>query len=204
MKADASKDIQNVIDQSQKEKTFEPCLEDNDGWRRFLKRSIPMLYGMYVRKGLNPALAEELVQKTVFDAVKGHSTFDKTKGSTEQWIFGIARRNIAIEMRRRASRPTVNGDITAYLNAIDTRPLPDEILERTETAQAVKDALEKLDARDRTVLQAKYIQDLSARTIAEKIGVTEKAVHSLLYRARKSLRDKLKNIRPLNKEEQKK
>ena len=116
-------------------------------------------------------------------------------------IFGIARTNLAIEMRRRASRPTINGDVTAYLNAIDTQPVPDEILERKETARAVKDALEKLDARDRTVLQEKYIEDLPARKIAEKMNLTEKAVHSLLYRARKALRDKLKNFRPLNKEE---
>jgi len=41
------------------------------------------------------------------------------------------------------------------------------------------------------VLTYKYLDDLPARTIAERLGLTEKAVHSLLYRARISLRNTL-------------
>lgn len=190
-----------MVDQPAQKNDFEPCLDDNQGWRIFLTRAIPMLYGMYVRKGIHPALAEELVQKTVFDAVKGRNTFDRTKGAAEQWIFGIARNNLAIEMRRRESRPKLNTDIGAYLKAIDTKPLPAEILEQNETARAVRDALDKLDAKDRTVLQAKYLEDLPAKEIAKNMNTTEKAIHSLLYRARNALRDKLKDFRPLNKEE---
>lgn len=162
-----------------------------------------MIYGMFVRKGLNPALAEELVQQTVFDAVRGQKTFDETKGSIEQWITGIARNNLALEMRRRASRPVIEGDITNYLQAIDKQLLPDEVLEQKETAQVVTLAMDRLESNERMVLRLKYIEDLSARKIAIKMDLTEQAVHSLLYRARNALRDKLKSIHPLYKEEQK-
>ncbi len=175
--------------------------DDAETWRALLGRAIPMIYGLFVRRGLNPGLAEELVQQTVFDAVRGRGSFDAGRGTAEQWMLGIARNNLALEMRRRATRPSLNGDISTYLAAIDTTPLPDEVLEKAETAHAVRAALDQLDDRSRKVLQAKYLDDLSARTIAQRMGITEKAVHSLLYRARNSLREKLKTLRPLDEEE---
>lgn len=175
---------------------------DAELWREFLSQEIPRLYGMFIKRWANPSLAEELVQKTVFDAVRGRSSYDTSKGSPEEWVFGIARNNIRLEIRRRASRPTVDGDISAYLEVIDTEPLPDEVLERKETAGIVRTALNKLESKEQAVLKARYIENLSARDIAEQIGITEKAVHSLLYRARISLRAELKSIAPLRKEEQ--
>jgi len=169
---------------------------DADIWRDFIGREIPQLYGMFMRRWPNPSLAEELVQKTVFDAVRGCGSYDPSRGSPKEWIFGIARNNIRLEMRRRAGRPSVDGDISSYLETIDSEPLPDEVLEQKETAVIVRSALQKLDGKEQAVLKTKYIEGLSARDIAQQIGITEKAVHSLLYRARISLRRQLKRMAP--------
>ena len=176
---------------------------DADIWREFIGREIPRLYGVFMRRWPNPSLAEELVQKTVFDAVRRCDSYDLSRGSPEKWIFGIARNNIRIEIRRRVSRPSVDGDISSYVETMDAEPLPDEVLERKETAELVRTALSRLESKEQAVLKAKYIEGLSARDIARQMGITEKAVHSLLYRARNSLRTELKRIAPLNKEEQK-
>ena len=66
--------------------------------------------------------------------------------------------------------------------------LPDELLEKEETAALVRRALAEIEESQREVLIAKYREDLPARQIARQIKITEKAVHSLLYRARRSLR----------------
>ncbi|MFC1675898.1 RNA polymerase sigma factor [Planctomycetota bacterium] len=171
-----------------------------DAWREFIASEIPKLYAMFLKKLANPSLAEELVQKTIFDAVKGRTSFDSAKGSPQQWVFGIARNNIRLEFRNRASRPSVNGDMSSYLEVIDTELLPDELLEREETAVMVRAAMSELETKERTALKLKYIQELSARQIAKQIGITEKAVHSLLYRARKSLAKKLKRQAAQNNE----
>jgi len=103
---------------------------DTEAWRVFLARQIPKLYGLFMNRFMNrwpnPALAEELVQNTVFDAVRGRQTFDPAKGDPAQWLAGIARNNIRLEIRKRAARPGVNGDIARYLEEIDRRPLPNE------------------------------------------------------------------------------
>ncbi|MBA7471308.1 hypothetical protein ES707_06614 [subsurface metagenome] len=170
---------------------------DADIWREFIGQEIPLLYGMFMRRWPNPSLAEELVQRTVFDAVRGCGSYDPSRGSPEEWIFGIARNNIRLEARKRASRPSTNGDISLYLEAIDTKPLPDEMLEQKETAVLVRSALGRLESKEQTVLRARYIEGLLSRDIAGQMGITEKAVHSLLYRARISLRKELKRTASL-------
>jgi len=174
-----------------------------DIWREFIGREIPLLYGMFMKRWSNPSLAEELVQKTVFDAVRGCASYDPSRGSPEEWIFGIARNNIRLEMRKRAGQPGVNGNISRYLEVIDTRPLPSEVLEREETAEVVRSALSRLESKEQAILRAKYIKGLPARDIAQQMNITEKAVHSLLYRARISLRQELKRTAPSNEKEQK-
>ena len=177
---------------------------DKDAWAALLKGCIPQIYGMLIRRGMNPSLAEEITQKTVFDAVKGKDTFDPARGIAENWLFGIAHNNLAAELRKRAKREISGTELAAYIEAIDRDLLPDELLEREETAQLVRQAMERIDEKERAVLTAKYIDDLSARQIGRKMGLTEKAVHSLLYRARISLSDKLKSLSPLHKEARKK
>lgn len=174
---------------------------DSGAWQQLLQQIIPQLYGMFLKSWPNPSLAEELVQKTVFDAVRGRTTFDPEKGAFEEWIFGIAHNNIRLEIRKRAARPTVDGDISDYIDVMDTEPLPDELLENKETADIVRRALGQLDQKEQMTLRAMYIEGLSAREIAERMELTEKAVHSILYRARNSLRAKLKQLARLDKQE---
>jgi RNA polymerase sigma-70 factor (ECF subfamily) len=169
---------------------------DKGAWSALLKRAIPQIFGIFIRRGINPSLAEELTQKTVFDAVRGKDSFDPAKGTAENWLTGIAHNNLAAEFRKRAIRETSGSDLAGYIEAIDRDLMPDEVLERKETALIVRDGMDRLDEKERTVLQAKYVDDLSARAIGKKLSLTEKAVHSLLYRARTSLRDKLKSLAP--------
>jgi len=173
---------------------------DAEVWRRFMDRQIKVLFGVFMKRWPNPALAEELVQKTLFDAVRGRRTYAPAKGSPEQWVSGIARNNVRLEIRRRTGRPSVNGDISGYLKAIDTQPLPDEVLEHVETAQMVHSTLDRLSERERAVLTAKYVEGLSAEAIGRQMNTTAKAVHSLLHRAKLSFRRQLEQLASANKE----
>ena len=172
-------------------------------WREFIDREIPRLYGLFMGRWPNRSLAEELLQKTVFDAVRGRGSYDPSRGSPEKWILGIARNNIRLEIRRRACRPSINGDISSYFNAMDTKPLPDEVLERKEMTVIVRSALSRLESKEKAVLEAKYIEELSANDIAQQMNTTEKAVYNLLYRAKISLRRELELLSALNKKEEK-
>jgi RNA polymerase sigma-70 factor (ECF subfamily) len=176
---------------------------DADVWHEFIDFQIPRLYGLFMDRWPNRSLAEELLQKTVFDAVRGRGGYDPLKGSPEEWIHGIARNNIRLEIRKRASRPSINGEISSYFDAMDTKLLPDEVLERHEMTEIVRSALSRLESKEKAVLEAKYIEELSATDIARQMNMTEKAVYSLLYRAKISLRRELEQVASLNEKEEK-
>jgi RNA polymerase sigma-70 factor (ECF subfamily) len=167
-----------------------------DTWQELVRQQIPRLYGMFMKRWPNPSLAEELVQRTVFDAVRGRAGYDPSRGSPQEWVSGIARNVIRLEIRKRAGRPGVDGDVSSYVETIDTERLPDEILEQKETAVMVRAALNRLETKEQKVLKAKYVEGLSANQIARQIKISEKAVHSLLYRARISLREQLGRTAP--------
>ncbi|MHC5122180.1 MAG: RNA polymerase sigma factor [Planctomycetota bacterium] len=171
-------------------------------WRQALPGLIPLVYQMLIRRGIHPALAEELTQKTIFDAIRRRETYEASKGTLEQWIFTIAKNNLALEMRQRQNRPKPDGQLLQYLEMMDSAPMPDAVLEQQETAALVREGLSQLNAKEQTVLKDKYLDDLSARQICMKLKLSEKAVHSLLYRARISLREKLIQLAPQFNEEQ--
>lgn len=178
----------------------DPRLGKPEFWRSFLTEQIPRLYQMFGRHGIHTALAEELVQATVLDAVKGTKTYDPSRGSLEQWLFGIANNTLALEMRRRQHQPKFNGDLLEYFQKMDTEPLPDEVLEQHENIRRIRLALATLDAAQQEVLIARYHEDLSIRQIGRKMNLSEKAAESLLYRARNALRVKLQETNPLMRE----
>ncbi|MHC4154426.1 MAG: RNA polymerase sigma factor [Planctomycetota bacterium] len=186
--------FKTVTDQSDQQRRVHFAQGDAQVWREFISREIPRLYGLFMRHWPNPGLAEELLQKTVLDAIRGRAGYDLSRGSPEQWIWGIARNVVRLEIRKRAGRPGVDGDISSYVETIDTERLPDEILEQKETAVMVRAALNRLETKEQKVLKAKYVEGLSANQIARQMKISEKAVHSLLYRARNSLREQLAKL----------
>jgi RNA polymerase sigma factor (sigma-70 family) len=77
-----------------------------------------------------------------------------------------------------------------------TQPSPSAPLEVVETKNRVHRALDALPERQRIVLEWKYLDGLSVREMAERLGETEKAIESVLYRARREFR-RLFDVQPL-------
>lgn len=164
-------------------------------WGRFLTDQIPPIYAVVMKRWPNRSLAEELTQKTIFDALRGRDSYDPARGSPQAWLKKIAANNLALEARRRASQATaMNGSLALYLDRLQRQPLPDQVLEKEETAEQVRRALGQLKQKEQAALKAKYVEGVQVAVMAHRWQMTEKAVHSILYRARNSLRAKLKHI----------
>jgi RNA polymerase sigma-70 factor (ECF subfamily) len=85
----------------------------------------------------------------------------------------------------------------AELQAIQGSPAasdPLALLMRRERLALVRQAMDCLAPRDAEMLQLKYGERWSYRQIAEKLGVTEKAVDCRLLRARAQLRGELARL----------
>ena len=89
---------------------------------------------------------------------------------------------------RGASRAEGEGEDDYLDNVADSRlESPQESLEREELAEVLRGAIDKLPGNQRAALLMLRFHDASYEEIAASLGVSRKAVKSMLNRARESL-----------------
>jgi RNA polymerase sigma-70 factor (ECF subfamily) len=144
----------------------------------------------------NAEEAEDLAQEVFLRVYRARKKYrPRSKFST--WLFTIAN-NLALNaLRARQRRPVVP------LNTRDSGPLgprpqeqlapdpgtgPQQKVQKAELAQRIRAALETLNERQRLAVMLNKFEDMNYAEIAEVMGLTTKAVKSLLSRARTNLR----------------
>jgi RNA polymerase sigma-70 factor (ECF subfamily) len=165
---------------------------DCSAWSAAVDRYLPKVYGfVFHLVGGDRTLAEELNQEAWLEAIRGIDQCDAARGTFRNWLFGIARRRVALYFRRRAvaGSPTMFSDQCEECVEWDGGSvLPEDVLEQVERASVVRAAMLLLPSDRRQVLVWKYVQGLSVEAIAVRMGRTDKAVESLLSRAREQMR----------------
>jgi RNA polymerase sigma-70 factor, ECF subfamily len=98
---------------------------NHQAWGYVVERYRPLLVGFGCRMGLNPTDAEDAAQTILMEFARGYGNggYDRSKGRLRQWLFGIARKQIANCKRRRSPEHTPQRDTrtTAFFDR-----LPDE------------------------------------------------------------------------------
>lgn len=133
------------------------------------------------RCGGDHALAEELTQQAMVQAVRARASYDG-RASVTTWICSIAR-NLVIDHHRRLDREE-RGRLRLTVREIDPIDQHARVADRDE----LESALRRLPAIGRLALVLRYIDDYSVAEIARLIGRTESATHALLTRSREQLR----------------
>jgi len=174
-------------------KTLPESLQKRDAaaWDEVYEEHVHELYGFVFRlvRG-DSQTAADVFQDTWLDAISHIGQFDPKRGELHSWLFGIARRRVALHWRQRLAR----GDTAAAARAeipvevLDGAIVPDDVIEHLEQAAVVQAALLALPPERRRMLVDKYVEDLSVNHIAARTGKSPKAVESLLSRAREQFR----------------
>jgi len=124
------------------------------------------------------AEVDEVVQQVFLNCLK-HLPLFRGDASIKTWMVRIARHEVADFYRKKYAKKVLQ---TLPLHQLFAAPVSDS----HETSEKVKLALGHLGEPYRELLQLKYIDELSVKIIAEKMGRTSKSVESDLYRARKA------------------
>ena len=149
----------------------------------------PLYRFVHFRLGGNEQRVEDLVQDTFLVALERLRGFDG-RSSLHTWLCGIAKNKIRDVRRTRRLRSLEDAieeadpEIDAILAEISREPLPDRVLERAETRELVGATLSSLPPEYAAALVQKYVEGRSVAEIAREHGKGEKAVESVLTRAR--------------------
>jgi len=132
--------------------------------------------------------AEDLAQEVFLRVYRTRKKYTpKAKFST--WLFTIANNlglNSLRDRQRRAALP-----LGARVSGPRPGDAPAHRLQRRELADVVRGALGGLNRRQRVAIVLNKFEDMNYADIADVMGLTPKAVKSLLSRARAKLRDAL-------------
>ena len=169
---------------------------DRSAWSAAVDRHLHEVYGfVFHLVGGDRTVAEDLNQETWLEALDGIDQCDATRGSFRNWLFGIARRRVALYYRRRAlagNATSFSGQFEESAELGEISVLPKDVLEQVEQRAVVRAAVLVLPDDRRKALIWKYVEGLSVETIAIRLGRTAKAVESLLSRAREQMRGLLR------------
>lgn len=141
----------------------------------------------YVHLAGNIHAAEDVVSETFLAAVRGIARLDPMGGSVGGWLIGIARHKVG-DIRRHRGRTTGTEPEVLDAFADPKTPAAAAPLEEAETRACVRLVMDRLDGEERLALEWKYVEGLSVREIAGRLGRTEKAAEAVLFRARNTFR----------------
>ncbi len=140
--------------------------------------------------GRDPSEAEEVLQAVYLKILDGRARYGG-ESSFKTWLFAVIRKTAASERRKTCLRKLLlNAGAERIPKPLRTEG-PDMALERSETHDRFRRALEQLPKRQRQTLHLVFYEDLSLQETAEAIGISVGAARKHYGRAKASLRDLL-------------
>jgi RNA polymerase sigma-70 factor (ECF subfamily) len=179
------------------------CQGDPAAFGELIRRYGDNVLGYLIRMSPNREQAEDLFQETFKRVHEKAHTFrgPQFKG----WLFKIATR-VALDGFRRGKRikavslnqqldcDNPNSEQLGSVALVDNSCDPSEQALKAEQTEQVRRAIELLPERQRATLILAYYQQLSYPDVAEVLGCSVGTVKTQMFRALRTLSDKLPEI----------
>ncbi len=160
-----------------------------DKWRNFESEAMPFrpdLYRTAMWLTRNPSEAEDLVQETMFQAMRSFHLYEMGT-NCKAWLMRILYVHNARRLRKVLKLQTVQDVDDEIVNSIPFEPpIPQKI-----TDEEVLDAIWRLPEHFRNILVYADIEELSYKEIASILDLPMGTVMSRLSRGRRVLRIEL-------------
>ncbi len=140
---------------------------DREAFSAFYDRWAPVLFSFCVRIVRDAGDAEEVLQDVFVQVWKDAHRFDAARGSIKTWLFTIARSRALDRWRSRRSAE----QRVASAEELPELPAPGgDAAAQSHLSRIVARQMERLSAKERTVLTLAYFEGLTQEEIAERIG----------------------------------
>jgi RNA polymerase sigma-70 factor (ECF subfamily) len=178
---------------------------DERAFDEFFRGSFPAVYRFALaRTGRDADAAEEVAQATLCRAVAKLSTY-RGEASLLTWLCTFCRHEISAYYERMGRTPVPlsaaepDAESRAAIESlwVHAEDGPEDAFRRGEVAGFVHVVLDALPSRYADALEWKYVDGMSVKEIASRLGLSAKAAESLLTRARVAFREAFETMRPL-------
>jgi RNA polymerase sigma factor (sigma-70 family) len=163
-----------------------------DAFKLLVRQHERLVTSMIKRVVGNEEDAEDISQEVFIKVFKKLSSF-KFEAKLSTWIASIAYMTALYHVRQVSGKAAVALDITDVENEHRTTENPENILVQKNASEYIQQQISKLPLPYRTVLTLYHLNELTYKEIEQITGMPEGTIKSYLFRARKLLKDKLKN-----------
>lgn len=134
----------------------------------------------------SPDLADEITAQTFLKSLERLDSF-QAQGSLEGWLKTIAR-NTYFDYLKQQKRY----DLMETLEAESSHPLPEEIVEASESVSTIRQILSQIDSPYREVFELRVIQELSFKEIARLYHKSDNWACVTYHRAKNQIQQQMK------------
>jgi RNA polymerase sigma factor (sigma-70 family) len=156
---------------------------DPSNFEPFYRGLRPEIFRFVMRDVKNWADAEEVTQTAFLEAYRALQRGDEPR-HPRPWMYEIARNTARRRFRTQSRRPQ---EVELVPELVESLPTAEE----PEDADGVRSAMASLRPRHRQVVFLREVEGLSYDEIAERMSLSHSAVETLLFRARRALREEL-------------
>jgi RNA polymerase sigma factor (sigma-70 family) len=147
-----------------------------------VRRHVNLVYSAALRQVRSPQLAEDVAQSVFTDLAQNANGLAPNTILTA-WLYQVTRRT-AIDVVRRESRRQLREQIATEMNLMNATAE-----DWTQIEPLLDEAMEALDATDRTAVLLRYFENQSFRQVGERLGTTDDAAQKRVSRAVERLRE---------------
>src|SRR6185503_72890 len=152
-------------------------------FERLYKRHVGDVYRYALAVMRNPADAEDVTQTTFLNAYRSYVEKGNRPEKPQNWLIAIAHNVCRQRFRQSARRPSE----VAFEDDIADMIVDDE----APSGEDIRRALSHLAFNQRAALVMRELEGRSYAEIAEILDVSTSAVETLIFRARRALREQL-------------
>ena len=162
---------------------------DQHAFAALAERHASTALGLAQRIVRSPADAEDVVQESQTRLWIFADRWNPAGARFSSWFYRIVTNQAISRLRRRTGEP-----LDAVDEPSDETPGPHELVAGREIGRAIGAAIARLPARQRAAIALCYDQGLTCAEAAVAMGVSIGTMESLLFRARRSLREWLGSL----------
>jgi RNA polymerase sigma-70 factor, ECF subfamily len=148
--------------------------QDQGALSRLYDRYARVLYALAFKMLGSVEEAEEVVLDVFSKVWSSAASYDASRGRVDNWLFMMTRSRTLDRLRSRQRRDRVM-DVSMQQAQVEIhvqRPLPQEELVIQERREQVQQALAKIPAEQRLVIEFAYFGGLSQSEIASRTGLS--------------------------------